>query len=184
MIEPVLIVVVSGLFAVGIWYLWFVEYRAYRLDKFRQHLFWIRDDLFMRAAKEELDFDSLAYRMTRDMLNGSLRFAHELGVFRLVLVLWESKKNRKLQEVFVQDMNNAFGKISEEQKKVILKAHAQMHLAMLHHLIKSSAVLMALVLVSGSLVLGKKSFDKRLATKKDRLAFLDAKAQSIGHAVC
>lgn len=184
MIEHVLIVVVSGLFAVGIWYLWFVEYRAYRLDKFRQHLFWIRDDLFMRAVKEEVPFDSVAYRMTRDMLNGSLRFAHELGVFRLVMVFWESKKNRKLQEVFVHDMKGALEELSEDQKKVILTVHAQMHLAMLHHLIKSSAVLMMLVLVSGSLVLGKKSFDKRLATKKDRLAFLDARAQSIGHTVC
>jgi hypothetical protein len=75
---------------VGIAFLLFVclpLYTDYRIDKTRQSLFAIRDELFDAAARGEISFDSEAYRTTRLIMNGLIRFTHRASVMRVWLLI-------------------------------------------------------------------------------------------------
>ncbi|MGZ5887742.1 MAG: hypothetical protein ACXWKI_12445, partial [Ramlibacter sp.] len=69
-----------SLFALAVLVLYL--YNGYRVDVLRQELFEIRDSLFDEAAAGRIDFESHAYRATRLVLNGLLRFAHQLSLAR------------------------------------------------------------------------------------------------------
>jgi hypothetical protein len=58
----------------------FFAYQAYRVDKLRQDLFTIRDQLFDEALNGNIAFDDEAYKISRQMVNGMIRFAHRLSI--------------------------------------------------------------------------------------------------------
>lgn len=64
-------------------YLW----RDYRLDSFRDHVFSIRDRLFLYAANGNVDFEDPAYGLLRDRMNVVLRYAHEFTLTRMFIIL-------------------------------------------------------------------------------------------------
>jgi hypothetical protein len=70
------------LLALFVQYLW----RDYRIDAFRDHVFSIRDRLFMYAATGGVAFDHPAYTILRNRMNVMLRYGHEFTLFRLVAV--------------------------------------------------------------------------------------------------
>lgn len=55
------------------------------LDRFRQSMFSVRDDLFDFAAKGNISFEDPAYVLLRRQMNGFIRFGHQLSVFRLLM---------------------------------------------------------------------------------------------------
>jgi hypothetical protein len=72
--------------AVGLlilWALFYVCYRSYLLDKCRQALFEIRDDLFDLAAQGEIDFHEDCYRTLREDLNSLIFFADKMSFIRI-----------------------------------------------------------------------------------------------------
>jgi hypothetical protein len=71
-----------------------------RLDAFRQEMFTVRDELFDYAASGKIEFDSSAYRLLRQMMNGYIRYGHQLTFFRINLTMLRIKL---LDEVPVQD---------------------------------------------------------------------------------
>jgi hypothetical protein len=76
--------------AVGLLILWvfvFIFWKDYCLDIFRDHIFTLRDDLFLYAAHGNISFEHPAYRMLRERMNLSLRFAHEFTLTRFFLAL-------------------------------------------------------------------------------------------------
>lgn len=58
---------------------------AARLDAFRQEMFIVRDELFDYAASGKIEFDSPAYRLLRQMMNGYIRYGHQLTFFQITL---------------------------------------------------------------------------------------------------
>ena len=58
-----------------------------RLDSFRQRMFTIRDGLFDYAADGNIPFDHPAYLLLRAQMNGYIRFAHDLTVFRILMTV-------------------------------------------------------------------------------------------------
>lgn len=66
-----------------LWVLFYVCYRSYLLDKLRQSLFEIRDDLFDLAAQGEIDFQEDCYRTLREDLNSLLFFADKISFIRI-----------------------------------------------------------------------------------------------------
>ncbi len=58
---------------------------AMRLDSFRQQMFSIRDDLFDFAADGHIAFNDPAYVLLRKQMNGFIRYAHHLTVFRILM---------------------------------------------------------------------------------------------------
>ena len=68
-------------------FLLLVLFNSYREDRFRQQLFELRDQLFDDAVAGRISFDSKAYRATRFILNGMLRFAHRVSLSRFVVAM-------------------------------------------------------------------------------------------------
>jgi len=66
----------------GIVYLFFWGFRQYRIDRFRQNVFSVRDELFLYAAEGGISFEHPAYRTLRNMLNGYIRFSHRITASR------------------------------------------------------------------------------------------------------
>lgn len=77
----------SSVFLAVCVYLCFYCFREYRIDRLRQHLFELRDELFDLAAAGEIEFNHPAYTATRTMLNSVIRFAHRITVVRFTLAL-------------------------------------------------------------------------------------------------
>lgn len=72
--------VVLILFATGPW-------NAFWLEIGRQRLFRLRDELFLIAARGDLTFDSLGYTVTREYINGLIRFMHIINAPTIIWVL-------------------------------------------------------------------------------------------------
>jgi hypothetical protein len=73
---------------VGLILLWLVIYygwRPYRIDKVRNDLFALRDELFLFAANGGVSFNDPAYRCMRDRLNALIRYAHIITLSRAML---------------------------------------------------------------------------------------------------
>ena len=68
----------------GIWLILFWLYRDYCVDRFRQELFALRDDLFDEAESGLVAFEHPAYGMLRSTMNGFIRFGHRLGLIQLI----------------------------------------------------------------------------------------------------
>lgn len=60
-----------------------------RLDAFRQEMFALRDELFDYAAEGHIKFDDPAYRLLRQVMNGFIRYAHQLTFFRVCMTAAE-----------------------------------------------------------------------------------------------
>jgi hypothetical protein len=58
---------------------------AQRLDRFRQRMFAIRDEVFDFAADGKIAFRYPAYILLRRQINGFIRYGHHLTVFRTLM---------------------------------------------------------------------------------------------------
>lgn len=68
---------------------------GYRLDRYRQSLFEIRDRLFDYAAAGNVSFDHDAYGMLRSTINGFIRFAHRISLSQIVLLIILARWDRQ-----------------------------------------------------------------------------------------
>jgi hypothetical protein len=76
---------VSWLYVGGVAFLYFFAFRWMWLDRYRMHLFGLRDSLFDIAALGGVSFSHPAYRMLREHINDCIRFAHRFGAIELAL---------------------------------------------------------------------------------------------------
>ena len=74
--------------AVALWGLWYCFWKDYALDKFRQDLFAIRDELFDDVASQSIpiSFRSLAYGRMRGHVNFLIRQGFEINFSSVILV--------------------------------------------------------------------------------------------------
>lgn len=83
-IQSLLSLIVFSLIVFGLW-------PSQRTDLFRQQMFALRDELFDFAADENISFDDPAYTLLRNLMNGFIRYAHNLTPFRLLAAYLRSK---------------------------------------------------------------------------------------------
>lgn len=113
------IVLKSVIGLAALWYFVFYLWRDYRLDSCREHLFSIRDRMFIYAAEDNIGFDHPAYTTTRARANSLIRHAHQLTVTRFVVAMLTqptiSEKNaRKQWERMIDDLpSDVQGKMRE-----------------------------------------------------------------------
>jgi hypothetical protein len=81
------IVLKSVIELAALWYFVFYLWRDYRLDSFREHLFSIRDRMFLYAAEGNIGFDHPAYTNTRARGNSLIRHGHQLTLTRFIVVV-------------------------------------------------------------------------------------------------
>lgn len=163
----------------GIFFVWFNDYAQYNLDRTRQRLFAIRDQLFMDAVEGRIDMDSEAHQMMRAMLQGSIRFTERLSMFRLIrLILLDQRIN--FSEGYNTSLAEALRQVDGKQRKVIHKALEDMNMVLINHLVHSSIILLTIVELVRVVSLSKQlheAVDKHLRSVRRTI---DASALRIG----
>lgn len=91
-----------------------------RVDLFRQQMFALRDELFDFALAENFDFDDPAYTQLRELLNGFIRYAHNLTAYRTLMsfVRWKctsSEPHRGWATSWEQALDNVQNKNTRAQ---------------------------------------------------------------------
>ncbi len=89
----------STLGLLAFWLFTFYFWRPYRLAAFRDHVFSLRDRLFLCAASGAVRFDDPAYTMLRFRMNVVLRYAHEFTLARLAVALFSESRTPSLDKL-------------------------------------------------------------------------------------
>jgi hypothetical protein len=82
---PPIVAIDSVLTLLALWVFIYVFWSDYRLDAFRDHVFSIRQELFLYAAAGNISFDHPAYTMLRYRMNVILRYGHDFTLTRLLI---------------------------------------------------------------------------------------------------
>ncbi|MES9987056.1 MAG: hypothetical protein ABW077_04025 [Candidatus Thiodiazotropha endolucinida] len=186
-------IVVIGLLCVGLWWIYYFEYRRYLVDSTRQRLFDIREELFSKARQGIIDFNDPAYGMTRTTLNGMIQYTHDLCLTRLIIVGFTRSLLGPNEYVikYKKQYKDAFQALeSKSAKQVIATVNRDMHYALVAHVVKHSLFLLVVIwlfmIFAGAH--GKvNTIRKRLVSSEQAqgaLSFVDAEANQIGHSHC
>lgn len=127
---------------------------AARLDAFRQEMFVVRDDLFDFAASGKISFENPAYRLLRQMMNGSIRYAHQLTFFRVCMTFVEIRlASRETEPKWFTKWENALANIRDREVQERMKDfHERAMTAIAKRLVFGSPLLIALLILSVPLV--------------------------------
>lgn len=145
-----LALVLAGLGAVAaLMWLFDTAYRAYRLDLLRFYIFRSRDELFEAADRGDLSFDSPAYGMTRQTLNGMIRFAHEIGLWRGVFAFLVFRRlDDPASKRFWRNYQRALRDAPPAGRKAAMIAMAEAHMALMSYVLHTSLVAFPFVFVA------------------------------------
>jgi hypothetical protein len=162
--------------ALGISYLYFWAFRQYRIDRFRQNVFAVRDDLFMYAAEGNIDFNHPAYTTLRNVLNGYIRFSHRISFLHLVL-----HTNRRLG---TQDQTLQFEKIWEnataglnQETRLQVETFRLTAEARLFYFVFLSTVLKKLIAIPFILLLIGRNLWTKMRPRNDEILILNQNTQ-------
>ena len=113
------IIINSGIAFLILWVFWYVFWKDYVIDKFRQDIFGIRDELFSAVAHNQtpMTFDTREYTAFRMELNSMIRCVPNIGVLRLVLV--HVLKAIIVPNVALQDLDRSAMAIQEKTPESI-----------------------------------------------------------------
>ena len=182
-IDYFLVIVASGLSLAGLWILYFWFFWKYRIDKTRQELFAIRDELFDYAASGDISFDDPAYGLLRTTMNGMVRFTHEIYFLDLV-ALFISKYLSTTPGNFTERFNEEINRIqSIEARKKLKEFHIRMNMVIVEHLIKSSIPLLVLAILLVIIIViqeGWENIKAVLASKFPGISEIDTIAAEVG----
>jgi hypothetical protein len=134
-------VTLAGL--VALWGLWYFLLKEQRIDKYREELFAIRDELFDMAANGELKFQHRSYTEFRLLLNGMLRFAHRANLVGLTIAVLRSHLRKGAPEGFTR-WENSLQELPTPTRCKLLKLHQRMANVFMLHLVTGSPTLSVL----------------------------------------
>lgn len=151
-----------------LWVLILYCWPGYVLDRVRQELFSLRDELFDAAASGAVSFESPAYRTLRDLMNGMIRFAHRMMSTSL-LVLCKLVVSVPPRVGALDRWNEELGCVSESERRVLLGFHDRMFRVFYRHLVWKSPLLAAMYLadlvISRLRSMGKPSQEKEFYSR-------------------
>lgn len=105
----------------------FKLWRDYQIDRSRQLFFEIRDELFASFNRNDLPFDNEAYYLTRTILNGLIRYSHEISFTKFVIASGaESASIQEFQKQFSKALEASTPKAREIVKRAIRRTHETM----------------------------------------------------------
>lgn len=139
----------SCLSLVFIWLIYRYGWREYRIEKVRQDLFALRQELFDFAAKGNVAFDDPVYTGFRNTLNGLIRFSHRITFLRFVLavIILEFGSPPKHQNHYLQWKEIAEA-LPGDKKNAIMNIHERMSQEIVWHMISVSPILPLLILLA------------------------------------
>lgn len=152
MIDEGAYILICGVIAITLWWLFTCEYRKYRIDLMRQDIFAIRYELFLWAAENKA-FDTRAYGMTRTTLNGVIQFSHELSLRRILIIyLTRLFVKNDSGARYLKRLGQSIHELPTDWQLRIATSHAKMHYVILSHIAHTSLLLSPLFFL-GLLVL-------------------------------
>ncbi len=139
-----------GVIALLVFYFWF--YKQYRIDRTRQSLFAVRDEMFDYATAGHISFDDPAYILLRQTMNGMIRFTHRVDILTIFgMFLAKLFMPRENDSSFDKLFNKALTNIeSREVRQRVFQFYMRMNLIVIAHIVKSS--ILALVLSAFAIV--------------------------------
>jgi hypothetical protein len=132
----------------GLWILLFWLYRDYCVDKFRQDMFALRDELFDAAANGQLAFDSTAYGVLRRTMNGFIRFAHRFTLLQALLLVGIARDGIEHgADSFAARWDRATRDLSPAANEIVLRYRMRMNVLVLKYVLLSSPILLLTVVI-------------------------------------
>lgn len=123
----------------GLLYLIFWRYKAYRIDAFRQDIFEIRDELFEYAKNHKISFNHPAYGTLRSLMNGFIRFGHQVTFPRLFLLgILLRNSTLKNYESFSERWLKTTKDLKKDEKRDLNILLQKVHYSIFRHLILTS----------------------------------------------
>lgn len=166
-----------------LWWMFFFLYRDYRIDRLRHRLFVIRNDLFLAASRGEIGFDHPAYLLTRKTLNGTIRFAHQLSLTRLLMSrLFIGNDMSAIRADYEDRRAKAYKGLSALQISLLRDCESAMHAAMMSHVAHISPLLFPLA-IAMKLVLKTGLIDALESRSQGTLTNVDALTYKFGDTV-
>jgi hypothetical protein len=153
-------------------------YNQYRVDRFRNDVFAVRDRLFDRAMAGEVSFDGQGYRTARAVCNGLVRFAHQISMLHWAVrhvVLTDAHL-----EVAKVDFDRRSSAMSAKEREVFNSVLAETHVLVIKHLVTSPLMIVTVIVPLTTLLAGKKCLDGLIWLFRGALKELDLVAAQEG----
>lgn len=139
MIEQHLYTLITIILLMALWVMFFTLHRGYHIARTRQRLFSIRTELFIAAANGKISFDDPGYRQVRLIINGTIKFTHNLSIFRTIaIVVFNQYAHQSLYGHFSAHLNNSLAKLTAEQRGLLQNTIDKVHLQVVRHLMSVS----------------------------------------------
>jgi hypothetical protein len=114
-------------------------------------MFIVRDELFDYAASGKIGFNDPAYRLLRQLMNGFIRFGHQLTFFRFCMGAAQVKiLGQQPNVTWTTKWEKALGNIKDEEvKKALDGFHSRAVLCVGRRLVLGSPVLLTIFVFGG-----------------------------------
>ncbi len=139
-------IIIFYIIVMALWVLYAWLYQQYRIDKTRQELFALRDDLFDFAAAGNIPFNHPSYTLLRTTINGMIRFCHRLSLFTVILMIWAESANPQKTN-FNKKLESTFSELDESVQQKLRLYYKQMHEIVAKHLILRSLSIISVVVM-------------------------------------
>lgn len=157
-------------------------YRDYAVDRFRQDMFALRDEVFDFAAFGGIGFRHPAYGMLRLTMNGFVRWADRLRLSQIVLfILVSPREDLQTNDSFRTTWSRALSNLDLPTQSRMNGFRERMHQILVAYLVFRSPLLVATVVVPIAVwITGVRLTNVVIAKMKERLDGLDAVAFEYG----
>ncbi|MDR3237886.1 MAG: hypothetical protein LBT84_05215 [Spirochaetia bacterium] len=136
----------------AIWLLWNFLWKDYALDKLRDDLFYIRNDLFdIASTNKEISFNHTLYLTFEAILNNSIRYGFKLTFMSAVIFnffvkrKYNGKVGSRIESEFIYMIDNIKNK---DLKDSLLHLKSKFEKKIFYYLLKTSLILMFFFVVS------------------------------------
>ncbi|MBI1346790.1 hypothetical protein GC163_10940 [bacterium] len=136
-----------------IWILFFWFWRDYRLNRFRQTLFELRDDLFDLARSGKIDYSHPAYVMLRNTINGTIQFGHKFGILDFIALAVAAPKNQLEVTSLRKELDEACSELDQSTKEAIQAIYDKMHIRVIEQVVLTSFILSSATALFAGLIL-------------------------------
>ena len=123
----------------AIWHVVFNVYPHSAIALARYNLFELRDELFDLAAQGKLDFKSPGYKACRQMINGFIRYAHDMSLMQMLTTQIVAKFRK--QRVSTKEWDAAIERLDPDSRKLVESLMRQAMVHMVRLLITKSVIL-------------------------------------------
>lgn len=132
----------AALWVLALGHLAFNIYPGSAIAMARHNLFNLRDELFALAEKGELDFKSGGYKATRQLINGLIKYAHDVSLMQIFTTLMIAKARK--QRVEAKDWESAINALGKEERAHVDRIYREAMMHMFRLLVTKSVILSVL----------------------------------------